>query len=249
MKRLALTVWLTLLCFLLLSNVHAWEVPSCVRINGGVRMWFGALEGDLIQPDRTKLDLADNIGLKRDNLIWEFFASTRINSIHVVRFRAEPYSLYEQSRGDSFLKVRDFRLGYDFDFFMNPQVLFGANLDLDFLTVDSRVSNIVVANQVFSYSDSQTYVTPALGIHGTFYPILTGISLRPNITSRANWWNYQTLETWDWEVAGGVDIPVNQLWTWSINAGYRFWHVKIKRDRDTLDMNRSGFFLETAVLF
>ncbi len=249
MKRLLLTIWLTLLCFLLLSNVHAWEVPSCLRINGGARMWFSGLEGDLIQPDRTKLDLADNIGLKRDNLVWEFFASARINSLHVIRFRAEPYSLYEQSRGDSFLRVRDYRLGYDFDFFMNPQVLFGANFDLDFLTVDSRVSNIMVANQLFSYSDSQTHVTPGLGLHGTFYPILTGIALRPNIGARANWWNYQNLETWDWEVASGVDIPVNQLWTWSVNAGYRFWHVKFKRDRDTLDMNRAGFFLETAVLF
>jgi len=249
MKHTLVTIWLVLLCFLLLTNVHAWEVPSCMRLNGGARMWFSALEGDLIQPDRTKIDLADNLGLKSNYLVWEFFASARINSIHVLRFRAEPYSLYEQSRGDSFLKVRDFRLGYDFDFYMNPQILFGANFDLDIFNVDTRVGNVLVANQIYNYSDSQTRVTPGLGIHGTFYPILNGISLRPNLSSRANWWNYQSLETWDWEVVGGVDIPVNQLWTWTVNAGYRFWHVKFKRDRDTLDLNRSGFFLETSVLF
>ena len=106
-----------------------------------------------------------------------------------------------------------------------------------------------MANTVFTYGDNQTRAIPTIGLHGTFYPIINGISLRPNWFARVNWWDYQTLETWDWETGAGVDIPVNRLWTWSMSAGYRFWHIKFKRDRDTVDMNTSGFFLETSLLF
>ncbi len=249
MKNIILTIWLTVVCFLLLSNVHAWDMPPCLRVDGGVRMWFTSLQGDLVQNDRTKLDLSDNLGLKRDGLVWDFFASARLYNVHVFRFRAEPYAYYEQARGYSSLRVADHRLGYDLDFYMAPQVLFGANFDLEILNVDTRVSNVVVANSVFSYSDNQTRAIPTIGLHGTFYPIINGISLRPNWFARVNWWDYQTLETWDWETGAGVDIPVNRLWTWSMSAGYRFWHIKFKRDRDTVDMNTSGFFLQTSLLF
>jgi hypothetical protein len=54
--------------------------------------------------------------------------------------------------------------------------------------------------------------------HGSFYPIIESISLRPNVTGRVNWWNYNNLEAWDWEVSSAVDIPINSLWTWTINT-------------------------------
>jgi hypothetical protein len=249
MKYFIATIYLTILCFLLLSNVHAWEMPSCLRVSGGSGMWFTTLQGDLIQSDRTKLDLTENLGLKRDDLVWTFFAEARIKNIHVLRVRAEPYSAYEQSGGDSSLRVKDARIGYDLDFYMSPQLLFGANVDLDILNVDTRVRNVVVANSTFNYNDSSTRAIPTLGFHAIFYPIMNGISLRPTATARVNWWSYGTLESWDWKAGGGVDIPVTNLWTWSVNAGYRFWHLKFKRDTDTLDMNRSGFFLESSLLF
>lgn len=249
MKKLLVISWLTILCFLLLGNVHAWEVPSYVRIISGSRMWFSQLEGDLIETDRTKLGLTENLGIKKDKLVWEFFTNFRLDNIHVFRFRFEPLTNYDESRNESSLKIVDFRAGYDLDFYMTPQVLFGANVDLDTIKVDTKVRNVTVGGTFFNYSDDSTRAVPSLGIHGTFYPIMDGISLRPNISGRVNWWNYQDRETWDWEAAAAVDIPINRLWTWSINGGYRFAHVKFKRDRDTLDMNRMGFFLETSLLF
>ena len=57
MKKFLVIVWLTVLCFLLLGNVHAWDVPAFLRLNAGSRTWFSALQGDLIQGDRTKVDL------------------------------------------------------------------------------------------------------------------------------------------------------------------------------------------------
>ena len=164
MKHFLITTWLTILCFLLFSNVYAWEMPSCVRVSGGSRMWFSTLQGDLIQSDHTKLDLTENLGLKRDDLVWSFFASTRIKNVHVLRVRAEPYSVYEQSGGDSSLRVKDARLGYDCDFYMAPQVLFGVNFDLDILSVDTRVRNVVVANASFSYNDASTKGSPEPGV-------------------------------------------------------------------------------------
>ena len=249
MKNIIITTWLTILCFLLLSNVHAWEMPGYLRVDGGSRMWFTTLQGDLIQSDRTKLDLVGNLGLKGDDLVWSYSICARIKNIHVLRLRAEPYDIYDQPGGGSSLRVRDLRIGYDLDFYMSPQVLFGANIDLDVLNVDTRVANVTVANSSFSYNNNDTRAVPTLGFHTTFYPIMTGISLRPTASARVNWWNYRNLETWDWEAGGGVDIPVTNLWTWSVNAGYRFWHTKFKRDIDTLDMNRSGFFLESSILF
>ena len=249
MKNILITIWLTILCFLILSSVHAWEVPAYIRVDAGSRMWFTNLQGDLIQSDRTKLDLTENLGLKRDDLVWSYFIGARIKNINVLRFRAEPYDAYEEAGGGSSLRVRDFRLGYDLDFYMSPQVLFGANIDLDILNVETSAVNVTVANSSFSYDDNRTRAVPTLGFHTIFYPIMTGISIRPTASARVNWWNYQNLETWDWEAGGGVDIPVTKLWTWTVNAGYRFWHIKFKRNIDTLDMNRSGFFLESSILF
>jgi hypothetical protein len=249
MNKTLVTIWLTLLCFLLLGNVHAWDVPQYLRMSGGSRMWFSVLGGDLLQPDQTKIDLAGNLGLKKDQLTWEFFNSLRFNNIHVIRLRAEPSTIYEQSRTDSVLRVRDFRAGYDLDFFMSPQLLFGANVDLDVFTAQSTVQNVVVGQALYNYRDSTTRVIPELGFHATFYPILQEIALRPNLSGRVNWMNYEGVEALDCEAGVAVDVPLNRCWTWSVAGGYRFQHMKLKRDKDTLDMNRTGFFLETSILF
>lgn len=249
MKRIIVTTWLTALCFLLLSNAYAWDVPAYLRVNGGSRMWFSVLEGDLIQNDRAKLDLAESLGIKKDKIVWEFFSSFRFDNIHVLRARFVPFTEYDRSQTGSSQKIMDARLGYDLDFYMTPQLLFGANVDLDFVSAETRVRNVTVAGITFNYDARESRVLPTLGLHGTFYPIIDGIALRPNLAGRINWWNYESLGTWDWEVSAAVDVPVNRLWTWTVNGGYRFWHLKLKRDRDTLDANRSGFFVETSVLF
>lgn len=249
MRKILIIIWLTALCFLLLGNVHAWDVPSYLRINSGARMWFTAMEGDLIQPDRTKLGFADNLGLKKDNLAWEFFANFRIENIHVVRLKAEPMTVYDQSRNDSYQKYRGFYVGYDLDFYMSPQALFGLNADIGLVSLDTRVKDVVVAGTTYNYQQTGSRAIPSLGLHGTYYPILQGVALRPNVGARFNWWNYESLEAWDGEVTAAVDVPINRLWTWSVSGGYKVWHIKVKRERDTVDMNRSGFFVETAVLF
>jgi hypothetical protein len=249
MIKYARTAWLTALCFLLLTNVHAWDVPPYLRLAAGSRLWFTSLEGDLIQKDKTKLGLSENLGLQKEMLTWEFFTAARINNIHVVRLKAEPTTTYDQSRSDSYQKIRTINLGYDLDFFMTPQILCGANVDLNLLSLDTRARDVVVAAAQYNYREQGTNFYPTLGLHGTFYPILEGVALRPNVTGRVNWWNFNGLECWDWEVSTAVDIPVNRLWTWTVNGGYRYWHIKIPRDKDTADLNRMGFFVETSVLF
>ena len=249
MKRLLIISWLTALCFLLLGNVHAWEIPSYIRLDSGTRMWFTVLGGDLVQADRTKIDLGNNLGVKKDQLAWEFCLSARFDNIHVLRFRAEPSTEYEQSKNDSLHAVSDYRLGYDLDFYMTPQVLFGTNVDFDFPTVRTRVRNVNLGLITYDYDDNKTRFVPTVGLHGTFYPIVGGISLRPNISARVNWINYEGLEAWDWEAATSVDVPVNRLWTWNVTGGYRYSHLKFKSDIDTVDMNRMGFFIESGVLF
>jgi hypothetical protein len=249
MKKYLVTTWMTVFWYLLLVNVYAFDIPCFLRLNGGVRMWFSELSGDLVQGDRTKIDLIANGGLNRNLLVWDFFGSARVNNIHVFRFRVEPSSLYGQSANDSWFKVSSLRLGYDADVVMTPQLLFGANIDLDTYRAATGIGNVRVGGNSYHYDASDTKFIPSLGAHGTFYPIMDGIALRPNIFGRFNWWNYQGTELWDAEMAAGVDIPVNPLWTWTIAGGYRFWHTKFNRDRDTLDVNRTGFFLETSVLF
>jgi hypothetical protein len=248
MKRFLVTAWLTILCFLLLANAHAWDVPSHIRMIGGVRMWFTVLEGDLIQPDRARVDLNDNMGIPEDVLVWDFFTSVRVCNFHVFRLRGEPVTSYE-SKNESFVKIWYLQAGYDLDFYMSPQALLGANVDLNITNYNTDVRNVAVGGNVYNYHDSQTLTLPQIGLHATFYPILDDIALRPNISGRFNWWNYADRESWDWEVATAVDIPVNRLWTWSVAGGYRYWHTKFKRERDTLDINRMGFFVESSLLF
>lgn len=249
MKKIILFINVSIIFALSVLTAYAWEVPNYLRANGGVRMWFTKIDGDLIQRDRTKIGLGENMGLQKDQLVWEFFASTRFDNIHVLRLRAEPSTTYDQSANDSYLKIKDWRLGYDFDFYMAPQILFGINLDLVFVGYDTEVNNVTVAASTYNYRLDSNKFFPTLGVHGTFYPIVEGIALRPNIAGRVNWWNYHNFETWNWEALTGVDIPVNPYWTWNISGGYRYDHIKFKREIDTLDVNRSGFFLETSLLF
>jgi hypothetical protein len=249
MAKIFTTLWLTLLCFLFLGDVHAWEVPAFLRVSGGGRAWFTTVQGDLIQSDRTKIDLVNNLGVKPDSLAWEVFGNIRLENIHVLRFRVEPETLYAQSKNESLHKVRDIRAGYDLDFYMAPQMLFGANVDLDVLTIETRVKDTTVGPLQFNYNQDQTRVIPSVGLHGTFYPIVEGVALRPNVAARFSWFNYEGLESWDWEASSGVDIPINRLWTWSVSTGYRGWHTRFKRGRDTVDMRRNGLFIESAILF
>ncbi len=81
MKRNFIIAWLTILCFLLLGNVHAWEVPSYLRLNAGARAWSSVLQGDLIQNDKTKVDLINNVGIDPNKLVWELFANFRVDNI------------------------------------------------------------------------------------------------------------------------------------------------------------------------
>lgn len=249
MKKILVTTWLTILCFLLLGNVHAWDVPSYLRVSAGYRSWFTGLQGDLIQNDRTKLGLTENLGIKRDKLVWEFLANFRFDNIHVLRLRTEPFTVYEQSHNDSFQKIRTASLGYDLDFYMTPQALLGLNLDVGWVDLDTRVRDVRAGGILYNYQQTGSRVVPGLGLHGTYYPILTNVALRPNIGGRANWWSYESLEAWDAELACAVDVPVNRLWTWTVSSGYRVWHLKVKRERDTVDINRTGFFVETSLLF
>jgi hypothetical protein len=132
---------------------------------------------------------------------------------------------------------------------MTPQMLFGSNSKLSVVKLETQVTDVTVGAVIYNYSENKTRALPSMGMHGTFYPILQGVSLRPSISGRVDWWNHDNLEVWDWEVKTGVDIPVNALWTWSIHGGYQFRHLKLRRDLDTIDMNRTGFFLETSLLF
>lgn len=248
-KKALIIAWLTAIWFALLVNVHAWEIPPQLRLNGGARLWFSLIDGDLTQSDRTKLDILDNLGIEDDNLAWEFFLGARFRNIHVLRLRGMPTVAYDQSRNDSYVKMSYLKAGYDLDFFMTPQALFGGNFDLSVVNVSTKVNNVVVGNLLFNYEDNATRVFPGLGVHGTFYPIMEGIALRPLLSARVNWWDYESLSTYDWEVSAAVDVPISQICTWTINGGYRIWNLKQKRTYDTTDTTLRGFFLETSLLF
>ncbi len=248
-KKLLIVAWLTALCFLVLSSAYAWDVPSYLRFVSGTRLWFSAIEGDLIQNDRTKLGITYNLGIRNEELVWEFYTALRMKNIHLFRMRVEPSTLYNYSSNQSYHLVRNLRLGYDLDFYMTPQVLFGANIDLDVHNLHTSVNNVPVGGMVYTYGQNCTRAIPSVGLHGTFYPIITGIALRPNISARVGWWGYDGLENRDGELAAAVDIPINQLWTWTIASGYRIWNTRVKRERDTVDTTRKGFFVETSVLF
>jgi len=248
-KKVAIISWLTLLWFMLLGNAYAWEVPAFLRVNGGARLWFSVLDGDLVQADRTKLGFIDNLGLKKSELAWEYFATFRASNIHVVRVRTEPSTLYDQSANGSSLGMSSSRVGYDLDFYMTPQALVGLNTDVEVVSLNTQINNVQVGKSVYNYSRKDTYAVPSIGMHGTFYPMLSNVSLRPNLSARVNWWNYRSRSTWDCEIAAAVDVPINRLWTWTVNGGYRVWNFKVKRDRDRVDMTRQGFFVETSILF
>lgn len=249
MKRILFISWLTMMCFLLLGNAYCWNVPTYLRVDAGARIWFSSIEGDLIQSDRTKLGLTDNLGLQPEQLVWEFLGSARFDNIHVVRLKAETTTVYDQASTGSSLKTRNFEIGYDLDFYMTPQMLFGSNSKISVVKLDTQVRDVTVGAVIYNYSENKTRALPSMGMHGTFYPVIEGVSLRPSISGRVDWWNHDNLEVWDWEVKTGVDIPINALWTWSVHGGYQFRHLKLKRDLDTVDMNRTGFFLETSLLF
>jgi hypothetical protein len=207
------------------------------------------MDGDLIQKDKTKLGFAENLGLKKDKLAWEFFGSVRKDNIHVLRVRAETSTLYGESKNDSFQKTWNIDVSYDLDFYMSPQVILGSNSGLRLVCVDSKVNNVVVGGKTYNYEERGSGVVPVAGVHGSFYPILTSLALRPSISARVNCWNYKGVETLDAEVGAATDIPINDNWTWSVGGGYRFWHVVLEREKDRVEMNRKGFFIETSLLF
>jgi hypothetical protein len=248
-KKILIISWMTALCFMLLANAHAWEIPAYLRLQAGARVWFSFLEGDLIQPDRTKLGILDNLGLKQDSIAWEYLFNIRMANIHLLRLRVEPSTLYDQSVNESFIKLRAGRVGYDLDFFMTPRLLLGGNVDLDVLNLQSSINQVIVGNFLFDYFENQTRAIPSVGLHWTYYPTFSGILLRPNFSTRMNWWDYESLETRDLEVSTAVDIPISELWTWTLSGGYRIWNIKLKRERDRIDMTRKGFFIETSILF
>ncbi|MFC1834271.1 hypothetical protein ACFL2Q_05995 [Thermodesulfobacteriota bacterium] len=248
-KKALIIVWLTFLWFALLGNVHAWDVPAYLRITSGARLWFTLLDGDLIQEDKTKLGLVDNLGLKQDTLAYEYFSNFRLSNMHVLRLRFEPTTQYGQSLSGSYQKIFDFRFGYDLDFYMTPQILFGANIDMDVVKLETLVNGVRVAGSTFTYREEQTSAIPSFGLHGTFYPIVHGMALRPHVSTRANWWNFGDRATWEWDVTAGADVPVTHLWTWTVSGGYRVWNVRMDRTRDTADITRTGFFLESSILF
>jgi hypothetical protein len=249
LKKSIFVAWFTLVWFMLLANVHAFEVPAFIRLSGGSRAWFNLLEGDLVQPDRTKLGLTDNLGLKQDALAWEHFLNLRVANIHVVRCRVEPSTTWGRSSNDSCVRVVNGRIGYDLDFFMTPNSLLGAHADVDVLHLETTVDRVRVANSFFDYAFGQTRAVPSVGLHGAYYPSVTGISVRPNLSARINLWDYETVQSRDVELSGAVDIPLNQLWTWSIVGGYRIWNLKLQREVDRADITRKGFFFETSLLF
>ncbi len=49
---------------------------------------------------------------------------------------------------------------------MTPQILFGANFDLEILNTETKVKQVAVANSAFNYYENQTRTIPTLGIHG-----------------------------------------------------------------------------------
>ncbi len=248
-KKLAIIAWLTALWFVLLGNAHAWDVPSSLRVVAGARLWFSLIDGDLIQPSRTKLDIKDNLGIKQDQVAWEYFAIFRFANMHALRIVWEPRTFYDQSKNDSFAERWSLRTGYDLDLYMSPQALIGTNLELEVFGLDTRVNNVTVGGQTFNYSVKETTVIPSVGLHGTFYPALKGIALRPNVSTRVNWWSDKRASRMDVEVASAVDVPINRLWTWTVTGGYRIKNNSIQRSRDTADLTWKGFFIESSVLY
>ncbi len=249
MIRAIVAILIGLICLLPGVDACAGSFPPYVRLNGGARVWFSRIDGDLIQPDNTKLGLTENLAINPEKVTWDYFGSLRLDNVHVVRFNGEIGTAYEQSRNDSFLKTWSAQATYDLDFYMTPQFLLGSHTSVGVWGMETLVINVKVGETVFNYQEKITKVFPSLGFHGIFYPILSGIAVRPNFSGRLNWWNYESLELYDWEAAGAFDIPLNRNWTWSMGGGYRFCRVGLKRNKDRIEIKRTGFFLETSLLF
>ena len=51
------------------------------------------------------------------------------------------------------------------------------------------------------------------------------------------------------EVAASFDIPLNASWIWTMSGGYRSYNLGMKCDKDRVEISRTGFFLEAALMF
>ncbi|MEW6349290.1 MAG: hypothetical protein AB1646_09520 [Thermodesulfobacteriota bacterium] len=240
---------IALICLMPQGDASAGSFPPYVRLNGGARVWFSRIEGDLIQPNNTKLGLTENLAINPERVAWDYFGSLRLDNVHVLRVNAEIGTAYDQSRNDSYFKTWNAQVTYDLDFYMTPQFLLGSQTNIGVVGLETLVNNVKVGDATFNYHEKISKVVPSLGFHGIFYPILSGISVRPNFSGRLNWWNYESLELYDWEVAGAFDVPLNRKLTWSMGGGYRFSRLGMKRNNDRVEFNRRGFFLETSLLF
>ncbi len=228
---------------------QAWQVPSYLRLDAGVRLWFSELSGDLIQDDKTKIGIDTNLGLKPDQLTWEIFGSGRFDNIHVVRINWDTETLYENPHTGSSHKVWNIDLAYDLDFYMTPRILFGTHSNVSVLNLKTLVSDVEIGEIDYNYSSSGYHTIPGIGLHAAYYPIMGGVAIRPTIMGRASWWNQGATQNLKWEVSTGMDVPLTSLWTWSLCGGYQFSHTKLKRDADSVELNRKGFFIQGSLLF
>jgi hypothetical protein len=249
MKHAVVSIIIGMCCLTALPDAFGAELPPYVKLNGGARVWFSRIGGDLIQPNHTKLGLAENLGICTEKVVWDFFGSLRLDNVHVLRLRGETGTTYDQSKNDSTLKTWTIQASYDLDFYMTPQFLLGSQTGVALVCLDTFVNNVTVGNTIYNYQEKVQKVVPSLGFHGIFYPIIGGIAIRPSVSARMNWWNYESLELRDWEVAGSFDVPLNAYWTWIMGGGYRACNLGFKREKDRVDINRTGFFLEATLMF
>ena len=82
-----------------------------------------------------------------------------------------------------------------------------------------------------------------MGFHGTYYPILMGIAVRPNMSARVSWWNYESIRLPRLGSDPLIAVTLNAFWTCSIGGGSRAWSLNLKRDKDGIDIHRTGYFL------
>ncbi len=54
-----------------------------------------------------------------------------------------------------YLRVRNYRTGYDLDFYMSPQALFGANIDINITNLETRIQDVIVGGNTYTYQDSK----------------------------------------------------------------------------------------------
>ena len=220
-----------------------------MRLSGGARVWFSKIGGNLIQPNQAKLGLCEDLGINSEKVVWDMFGALRLDNVHVLRLRGETGTSYDQSKTDSFFKTWNVQATYDLDFYMTPKFLLGSQSAVTILGLESFVNNVTVGDTVYNYQERSWKMVPSMGFHGIYYPILIGIAVRPNVSARVSWWSYESIQLRDWEVAGSFDVPFNAFWTCSIGGGYRAWSLNLKRDKDRIDINRTGYFLEASFMF